>query len=147
MKAIYLYPSLCLFEGTVVSLGRGTDFPFQVFGHPKMSGYDFSFTPRSVSGAKNPPLLNQICYGVDLRNLSDSVIWEKQFDLNYLIEAYRNLDIGEKFFTSFFRLLIGNNEVKQMIMDGFSADEIKEKWKTVVEQFKIRRRPYLLYEE
>ncbi|GHU70270.1 hypothetical protein FACS189413_10390 [Bacteroidia bacterium] len=147
MKAIYLYSSLCLFEGTVVSLGRGTGFPFQVFGHPDMSGYDFWFTPRSVPGAKNPPCLNQLCCGVDLRNLPDSVVWAKQFDLSYVIEAYRNLNIGEKFFTPFFRLLIGNNEIKQMIMDGKSTDEIRETWQSGVEKFKIRRRPYLLYEE
>ena len=147
MKSIYLYPSICLFEGTPVSLGRGTDFPFQVFGHPDMTGYDFSFTPRSVSGAKNPPCLDQICYGKDLRNIPDSVIWEEQFDLSYVIEAYHKLHIGEKFFTSFFRNLIGNNEVKQLIMAGKSAEEIKQTWQTDVKKFNIRRRPYLLYGE
>ena len=77
MKSIYLYPSTCYFEATPVSLGRGTDWPFQIYGHPNMVGYTFSFTPRSVPGAKNPPLLNKKCYGVDLTRLSNEEIWEK----------------------------------------------------------------------
>ncbi len=106
MKSIYLYPSTCLFEGTPVSLGRGTDFPFQVYGHPDMKGYSFSFTPRSVAGgAKNPPLLNKLCHGVDLRNVTDEEIFAKGFDLSYIIDAYNNLNIGDKFFTSFFENL------------------------------------------
>ncbi len=107
IHSIYLYPSTCLFEGTVVSLGRGTSFPFEVYGHPNYSGADFSFTPRSVSGAKNPPLLNKKCYGVDLRNLSDEYIWENGFDLSYVIDAYNNLKMGDKFFSSFFEKLVG----------------------------------------
>ena len=75
MKSIYLYPSICYFEATPVSLGRGTDKPFQVYGHPNMKGYQFSFTPRSVKGAKNPPQLNKTCYGVDLSGMSDEEIW------------------------------------------------------------------------
>ena len=81
MKSVYLYPSTCLFEGTVMSLGRGTPFPFQVYGHPDMKGRIFSFTPQSMAGAKNPPLLGKLCYGVDLRNMSDKEIREKGFDL------------------------------------------------------------------
>ena len=103
IHSIYLYPSTCLFEGTVVSLGRGTSFPFEAKGHPDYTGSDFSFTPRSVPGAKNPPLLNEKCYGVDLRNLSDEYIWENGFDLSYVIDAYNNLKIGDKFFTSFLK--------------------------------------------
>uniref|UniRef100_UPI003AF08547 exo-beta-N-acetylmuramidase NamZ family protein n=1 Tax=Dysgonomonas gadei TaxID=156974 RepID=UPI003AF08547 len=74
MKSIYLYPSTCLFEATPVSLGRGTEFPFQVYGHPNMKGYSFSFTPRSIPGAKNPPQLDRECFGVDLRNIPDEEI-------------------------------------------------------------------------
>ena len=76
MKAIYLYPSICLFEGTPVSLGRGTTLPFQVYGHPNMTGYNYNFTPRSIPGAKNPPQLNKLCHGVNLSNLSDEEIWK-----------------------------------------------------------------------
>lgn len=103
MKSIYLYPSTCYFEATPVSLGRGTDKPFQIYGHPDMKGYDFSFTPRSVPGAKNPPQLDKLCHGVDLSNLTDEEIWKRGIDLSYLIDAYRNLNIGDKFFTSFLK--------------------------------------------
>ena len=147
MKSIYLYPSTCLFEGTHVSLGRGTTYPFQVYGHPQMKGYTFSFTPKSIPGAKNPPLLNQKCYGVDLRNISDEDIYKKGVDLSYIIDAYKNLNMGDKFFTPFFEKLIGVSYVRDMIKQGKSASEIKEMWKDDVENFKNQRKPYLLYEE
>ena len=147
MKSVYLYPSTCLFEGTALSLGRGTDFPFQVYGHPDMKNCTFSFTPRSVSGAKNPPLLNKLCYGVDLRNIPDKDIWEKGFDLSYIIDAYNNLKISDKFFTPFFEKLVGVDYVRKMIHEGKSAAQIKAMWKDDVEKFKQQRHPYLLYEE
>ena len=147
IHSIYLYPSTCLFEGTVMSLGRGTDFPFEVYGHPNYKGSDFSFTPRSVSGAKNPPLLNKKCYGVDLREMSNQDIWERGFDLSYVIDAYQNMNIGNKFFSSFFEKLVGVDYIRQDIIAGKSADEIRQKWSGDVEQFVKQRRPYLLYEE
>lgn len=147
MKSIYLYPSTCLFEGTPVSLGRGTTYPFQVYGHPQMKGYTFSFIPKSIPGAKNPPLLNQKCYGVDLRNISDEDIYKKGVDLSYIIDAYKNLNMGDKFFTPFFEKLIGVSYVRDVIKQGKSASEIKEMWKEDVENFKNQRKPYLLYEE
>ncbi len=146
MTSIYLYPSTCYFEATPVSLGRGTDKPFQVYGHPDMKGYDFSFTPRSVPGAKNPPQLDKLCHGVDLSNLSDEEIWKQGIDLSYLIDAYRNLNMGDKFFTSFFEKLIGVSYVRTMIEAGKSADEIKATWKDDVEKFKAQRKKYLLYD-
>jgi uncharacterized protein YbbC (DUF1343 family) len=146
MKSIYLYPSTCLFEGTPVSLGRGTAFPFQVYGHPDMKGYRFSFTPRSISGAKNPPCLDKECHGVDLQNVPDKEVWEAGFNLSYIIDAYNNLKIGEKFFTSFFEKLVGVSYIREMIMVGKSADEIKAQWQSDVEKFKIQRKPYLLYD-
>ena len=145
--SIYLYPSTCLFEGTVCSLGRGTDFPFEGYGHPDYKGSEFTFTPRSVPGAKNPPLLDQQCWGVDLRGLSDDEIIAKGFDLTYVIDAYRNLDMGEKFFKRMFLLLTGVDYIKEMIMEGKSADEIRQMWQKDVEEFKVLRRKYLLYEE
>ncbi len=147
IQSIYLYPSTCLFEGTVMSLGRGTSFPFEAYGHPDYKGSDFTFTPRSVPGAKNPPLLNQKCFGVDLRNVPHEKIWEKGFDLSYIIDAYQNLGIGEAFFTSFFEKLVGVDYIREDIMAGKSADAIKTKWADDVEQFKQQRRPYLLYKE
>lgn len=147
IHSIYLYPSICLFEGTVVSLGRGTLFPFQVYGHPKYRGSSFSFTPQSISGAKSPPLLNQKCYGVDLRNMTDTLIWKKGFDLSYVINAYNNLQFGEKFFTSFFEKLVGVDYIRWDIIAGKSAQEIKKKWFCDVVKFKQQRKIYLLYEE
>lgn len=147
MKSIYLYPSTCYFEGTPVSLGRGTDKPFQIYGHPDMKGCIYSFTPRSISGAKNPPQLDKKCFGRDLTKLSDKEIIKKGLDLEYVIDAYKRLNIGDKFFTPFFEKLIGRGDIRQMIKDGKSADEIKATWKDDVETFKAQRRPYLLYEE
>ena len=147
MKAIYLYPSTCFFEGTPVSLGRGTSLPFQVYGHPNMTGYKYSFTPRSVAGAKNPPQLNRLCHGVNLSGLSDEDIWRKGVDLSYVIDAYRNLNRGDRFFRPFFELLVGTSYVRKMIEEGKSADEIKAMWKGDVDRFKQQRKPYLLYHE
>ena len=146
IHSIYLYPSTCLFEGTVVSLGRGTSFPFEAYGHPEYTGSDFSFTPRSVPGAKNPPLLDQKCYGVDLRTVSDEYIWENGFDLSYVIDAYNNLKMGNKFFSSFFEKLVGVDYIRTMIMDGKSNEEIRAEWQDDVEKFEEQRKPYLLYD-
>lgn len=147
MKSVYLYPSLCYFEATPVSLGRGTDKPFQIFGHPAMKGYDFSFTPESRPGAKNPPQLGQTCYGRDLSQLEDSDIWARKIDLSYLIEAYNSVNMGDKFFTSFFEKLVGVDYVREMIEQGKTAAEISQMWQGDVEKFKKQRRKYLLYKE
>lgn len=147
MKSVYLYPSICYFEATPVSLGRGTDLPFQVYGHPNMTGYDYSFTPRSVPGAKNPPQLNRLCHGVNLSTLSDEEIWKKGIDLSYVIDAYNNLHMDDYFFRSFFEKLIGVDYVRKMIEAGKSADEIKAMWQDDVKKFKEQRKPYLLYAE
>ena len=147
MHSIYLYPSTCYFEATPVSLGRGTDKPFQVYGHPDMKGYSFSFTPRSIDGAKNPPQLDKLCHGVDLTGIPDEEIIARGINFEYVIDAYNNLGIGDKFFTSFFEKLIGNGEIRKMIEEGKSADEIKATWKGDVEKFKKQRKPYLLYAE
>lgn len=147
MKSIYLYPSTCFFEATPVSLGRGTTLPFQVYGHPNMLGYSYSFTPRSIPGAKNPPQLDKLCYGVNLSHLSNEEIWKKGVDLSYLIDAYNNLNMGDHFFRPFFELLVGRDYVRKMIIAGKSADEIKAVWQEDVVKFKKQRAPYLLYAE
>lgn len=145
--AIYLYPSTCLFEGTACSLGRGTDAPFEMYGHPQMKECKFSFTPRSVAGAKNPPLKDCLCYGVDLRDINDEQIIANGFDLQYVIDAYNRTNLGEKFFTRFFEKLVGVDYIRTMIIEGKSASEIRARWQTDVEQFKLLRRKYLLYTE
>lgn len=147
MKAVYLYPSLCFFEGTPVSVGRGTDLPFHIYGHPAMKGRDFSFTPESRPGAKNPPLLGKLCHGENLSGLSDSAIIVRGIDLSYVIDAYRDLGMGDKFFTSFFELLTGDRSVREQIKAGKSADEIKAGWADDVAAFREQRAPYLLYPE
>lgn len=145
--SIYLYPSTCLFEGTACSLGRGTDAPFEMYGHPQMSGCNYSFTPRSVAGAKNPPLKDQLCYGVDLRGVDDEQIIANGFNLEYVIDAYNRTNLGEQFFTRFFEKLVGVDYIRTMIMEGRSAQEIRARWQPDLEQFKTLRRKYLLYAE
>lgn len=149
MTSIYLYPSTCLFEGTSASLGRGTSKPFQIYGHPAMKGkgYKFSFTPKSVAGAKNPPQLGNKCYGRDLSRLSDEEIIAKGMNLEYVIDAYHACGLGDKFFTSFFEKLTGDESVRKMIEEGKTSDEIKATWQPALEQFKQLRRRYLIYEE
>lgn len=147
MTAIYLYPSLCYFEGTSVSLGRGTDWPFQVYGHPEMTDQPFTFTPESRPGAKNPPQLGKECHGKDLTGLNHEEIIAAGINLEYVIDAYQNLHMGEKFFTPFFDKLMGRSDIKQMIMDGKTAAQIKATWSDDVARFKEQRRRYLLYPE
>ncbi len=142
-QAVRLYPLLCPFEGTVVSLGRGTPQPFECFGHPDMAGYPFRFTPRPDRGAKHPPLEGRECFGRDLRQLpADSI---RGFDLRYVVEAYHALGLGERFFTPMFEKLVGAAYVREMIIDGATADEIAARWQEDVARFRRERRPYLLY--
>ncbi|MCM1482825.1 MAG: DUF1343 domain-containing protein, partial [Muribaculaceae bacterium] len=146
MKSVYLYPSMCYFEATPMSLGRGTDMPFCVFGHPRLKGdYEFSFTPHSRTGAKKPPLMNQVCYGRDLRELSDNDIIAGGVNLEYIIEAYTAMGRPDKFFSRFFENLIGDGHIRTMIEQGRTASEIKATWANDVEAFKEARAPYLLY--
>lgn len=145
MKSIYLYPSTCFFEGTIISLGRGTDKPFQIYGHPDMKNCSFSFTPQSIPGAKNPPLLGKKCLGKDISNVSNKIIKKQGINLEYIIDAYNNLNIGESFFTNFFDKLAGCKYIRKMIINGVSASEIKATWKEDVAKFKKQREPYMLY--
>ena len=147
MLAIYLYPSTCYFEATPVSLGRGTDKPFLCYGHPNMKGYDYSFTPRSVDGAKNPPQLNRECHGVDLSGITEEQAIAMGVNLEYVIDAYKNLNLDDHYFRSFFELLIGDKDIRKMIKEGKTAAEIKATWADDVASFKQQRRAYLLYAE
>lgn len=147
MKAVYLYPSTCFFEGTPMSLGRGTDMPFTVYGHPAYPVTGFSFVPHSRPGAKNPPQEGKRCNGVDLRDIPDDTIIARGVDLSYVIDAYKKTGLGPKFFTSFFNLLAGTDRIRRMIESGATADEIKATWADDVAAFRARRTPYLLYPE
>lgn len=147
--SIYLYPSLCLFEGTVISQGRGTTFPFQVLGHPALKGkYDFSFTPKSITGmSKNPPLENQVCYGIDFRK-NDEENLRKQTNLNLklLIDIYNQYPNKETFFNAFFNKLAGNSVLMQQIKDGKTEKEIRASWENGLNSYQEKRAKYLLYQ-
>ena len=152
MQSVYLYPSLCPFEGTPVSLGRGTDKPFQQYGHPCMADkYTYSFTPRSMAGAKTPPRMDEQCFGVDLSNLPYEQIQEQKINLSYVIDAYQSFiahnDTDATFFRPFFDKLMGQTYVREMIIAGATNEQIRARWQEDVEQFMVQRRPYLLYEE
>lgn len=147
MQAVYLYPSVCLFEGTRASLGRGTETPFEIYGHPAYRGGDTVFTPWSVPGAKNPPLLGRRCRGRSLSGVPEDSVIARGVDLSYVIDAWRRTGRSGEFFTPFFEKLIGTAEVRRMIEQGRSAEEIKATWADDVESFKARRRPYLIYPE
>ena len=148
MRSVYLYPSMCYFEATPVSLGRGTDHPFQCYGHPNMLGYEYSFTPTSRFGAKTPPQQNLKCYGVDLtQQPSLDTIFSRGVDLTYLIDAYNNLHLGDHFFRPFFEKLIGVDYVRKMIKSGKTADQIRAVWQPEVAKFRQKRAKYLLYAE
>ena len=145
--SIYLYPTTCLFEGTVLSMGRGTEAPFEIYGHPDLTGYDFEFTPTPNAGSAEPPHMGKRCYGRDLRDIANEEIWGEGIDLSYIIEAYHNLAIKEKFFKPMFEKLIGVSYVREMIMEGRTAEEIEAMWREDVEKFKEQRRKYLIYNE
>ena len=144
--SIYLYPSTCLFEGTVVSMGRGTEAPFELYGHPEMENREFEFTPMPNAGSKTPPHSGKLCYGEDLRSLSNEDIWREGVNLEYVIDAYRDLNMGDKFFTPMFEKLIGVGYVREMIKAGHTAEEIEVQWQDELERYRVLRRGYLLYE-
>ena len=150
MASIYLYPSTCYFEGTCVSLGRGTDHPFQIYGHPDMQGCTYSFVPESRPGAKKPPLLGEQCNGVDLTGISLSQLQKlSRIDLSYVVDAYRRMKDKESFFLKnrFFDLLTGQRRIREMIVAGHSAAQIEATWKEDVARFRVQRKKYLIYPE
>jgi len=145
-NSVYLYPSICFFEGTNVSLGRGTLFPFQVYGSPELPDKGFSFTPESVPGAKNPPLLGVKCYGTDLRDaLKKKIVPKPNINLDWIISAYNDFPEKDKFFTKYFDTLAGGPDLREQIQKGMSAEQIRETWKEGLAKFGKIREKYLLY--
>lgn len=141
-QAIKLYPSICLFEGTVISLGRGTPMPFQVIGHPDLKNMPFQFTPVSIDGmSKNPPLENKLCYGLDLQHVNV----KPQIDLSYLISFYRAFPDKDKFFNNYFEKLSGTSKLREQIRQGLDETQIRESWREDLEKFAALRKKYLLY--
>ena len=147
MNSIYLYPSLCFSEGTVLSCGRGTEFPFQVLGAPELPDTGFSFTPHPTFGSSDPKYNGMLCYGIDLRNaLADSIVPRPEMNLNWIIDAYNAYPDKEKFFTGYFDTLAGNSTLREQIIKGMTAEEIRQTWKDALDKFKIIREKYLLYD-
>lgn len=145
-QSIKLYPSLCFFEATNISVGRGTYFPFQVIGYPNPAFGSFKFTPTALPGFdKNPLQKGKVCYGIDLRKASVS----KGLDLSYLIDFYRKSGLGAKFFKSpqFMNLLSGTNKLQQQIIEGASENTIRKSWQAGLKEYKEKRKKYLLYED
>ncbi len=145
IRSIYLYPSLGLFEGTFMSVGRGTEFPFQVYGHPDYKKNGFKFTPQSVSGAQYPKFKDKICYGKNLQEIPLSQIRKAGFTLEYIIETYKTMHKVPDYFNSFFYRLVGSKALQQQIEKGMSEEEIKATWQNDIIKFKQKRKLYLLY--
>lgn len=146
MRSIYLYPSLCFFEGTPYSVGRGTGHQFQLWGHPQSAVKDTTFTPESRSGATNPPLLGKKSFGKSYTALNTEQLRHFGLSLQPILEAYRTYQ-GQNFFNSFMIKLTGTKELEEQIKAGLSEDEIKQSWQEGLEQFKKIRKKYLLYQD
>ena len=140
-QSIALYPSLCLLEPTVISVGRGTEMQFQVYGHPLLPETNFSFTPRPNFGSKNPKLKDQICHGVDLRKFENL----GKIELKWLIQAYRDFPDKESFFKEGFYRITGNKKLKKQLAQGMNEQQIRKTWEKDIEKFKKIRRKYLIY--
>lgn len=146
-RAVYLYAALCPFEGTVVSVGRGTDKPFEAFGHPALRYCPVVFTPRPTAGSKHPPLEGQRCRGVDLSAMPLDEARATGFTLRYVIGACRSSGLGEEFFTPMFEKLVGVGYVREMILAGAAEAQIRARWADEVARYREKRRKYLLYSD
>jgi uncharacterized protein YbbC (DUF1343 family) len=146
LQSILLYPSLCFFEGTDVSVGRGTTQQFQIAGSPNPKNGTFTFTPEDKAGAKNPPQKGKLCYGIDLTNINAR---KQQFSLKYLLDFYQKSDNQAKFFTSasFFDKLAGSDKLRKQIIAGNTEKQIRNSWQADLEKYKVIRKKYLLYSE
>jgi uncharacterized protein YbbC (DUF1343 family) len=140
-QSINLYASLCLFEGTNVSVGRGTEMQFQIYGSPFLPKNDFSFTPISNFGAKDPVYKNQLCFGENLTSIPKV----NQLELKWLIKAYNSTSDKSKFFNDFFTKLAGTKRLQQQIVDGVSETKIRKSWEKGLNDFKEMRKKYLIY--
>jgi len=157
MQSVYWYPSTCFFEGTILSEGRGTPKPFQIFGHPLLPNNLYSFTPVSTEGAKEPKLKNQLCYGWNVGGSKEEVLKkiEGRIQLGYLLNAYKLFPDKNAFFLlaksgkkedHFFNKLSGGSELMDQIIAGKSEEEIRKSWQPELDKFRAIRKKYLLYE-
>jgi uncharacterized protein YbbC (DUF1343 family) len=156
MGSMYWYPSTCFFEGTVLSEGRGTPAPFQIFGHPSLPRNLYSFTPVPSAGSKEPKLKNQVCYGWNLSGPNNEILKkiDGRIQLGYLMEAFKLFPEKEKFFLlaksgkkedHFFNKLAGNSDLMEQLIAGKSESEIRKSWEPDLITFKNIRKKYLMY--
>ena len=140
--AVRMYPSICLFEGTALSLGRGTYSPFEILGHPDLKNQPFEFTPVSIPNmSAKPKLEGQLCHGIDLRKVKP----ERRISLKYLIDMYNQFPDKEKFFIPYIDKLSGTKEFKEQVKKGMGEDEIRATWKDGLDSYKKTRQKYLIY--
>jgi len=147
MEAIYLYPSIALFEGTIMNVGRGTPFSYQVFGHPEYPDHSFSYTPRASSSNVSPKHMDRVCYGPDLRKIPlDSLRSADRIDLSFLFHAFAAMNRRD-FFIPFIDKLAGTSALRKQIESGQSEEQIRESWKPQLEKYRQMRKKYLLYSD
>ena len=150
MRSVYLYPSLCFFEGTNVSIGRGTEIPFQIYGAPYFDSKLFKFTPKSSYGSKYPKYKEMDCFGEDLRTLSlDSLKNVNSLNFNWLVKSFKTSNESLDFFNKngFFNLLAGTDKIMNLIKGGASGVQIRETYQMELEKFKLIRKKYLIYDD
>lgn len=147
MNSIYLYPSLCFFEGTIISVGRGTEIPFQTFGHPKLKEANSTFTPKSIPGVcKCPKYQDKKCKAISLKKWgAQSILRKKKLNLYWLMMAYKNTGFPENFFNEYIYNLIGDSKIVDMLKKKKSVKEIELQWDEEVQNFKKIRAKYLIY--
>ena len=149
MSSVYLYPSLCLFEGTFVSVGRGTAKPFQQFGYPGLKGSEHFFTPIPMKGAsENPMYNNQLCSGFDVSNYGEMYVkYFRKIYLFWIQNLYKNCETKDNFFNNYFNSIAGNEVLKKQIIDGVKEEDIRKSWDPGLQKFKLIRKKYLLYKD
>ena len=144
--AVLMYPSTCFFEGTVLSEGRGTAMPFEIYGHPDLPG-EFSFTPETIAGvARNPKFEGQVCYGADLRDFLPEEGWT-MIQLKWILDVYKAFPRKEEFFTGYFNTLAGTDQLRKQIEEGWDEERIRASWQENLEQYKVTRSNYVIYDE
>ena len=148
-RSVLLYPSVCLFEGTRLNVGRGTDFPFEVFGAPGFSICEIKYTPRSIPGVSQYSMhQGEACCGADLRKIAISDLRKAgKFEVGFLIRAYKAYSPRDSFFNSYFNTLAGESQLKEQIMAGWTEEKIRESWAGGLDKFLVIRKKYLLYKD
>jgi uncharacterized protein YbbC (DUF1343 family) len=151
MASVYCYPSTCFFEGTLLSEGRGTDKPFQIFGHPNLPKHLYSFTPNPKEGAKQSKCYGQTCYGWNIHDAETALLksLQKKIRIDFLLEAYQLFPGKDSFFlkNDFFNQLAGNDMLMKQIKSGKTELEIRKSWQPGLQKFKAIRKKYLLYQD